>query len=292
MKFSFVILHYLTQNDTEECINSILSMKSEASFNIVVVDNASTNDSGMRLQEKYKNIKQVHFIKNETNLGFAKGNNVGYIFSKKILKVDFIILLNNDTIIKQQNFIMEIIRKFKENRFHILGPDIISTVDGLHQNPQRSQELNPKEIRKMIFVLNIYKIFNIFNAEWILDKYRGVGNSIKENGWERERVNVQLHGSCLIFSPDYVRNYKGLYDNTYMYMEEHILFYIAKKENLKVLYSPDLKIFHKEDSSTNALYKKAKKKRAFLYKNLIRSSKELLKIKENNQLYRENIIDN
>lgn len=43
-------------------------------------------------------------------------------------------------------------------------------------------------------------------------------------------------------------------------MEEDILFYIAWKERLKVLYSPNIEILHKEDSSTNALFNNKIKK--------------------------------
>src|SRR5690606_33369348 len=109
--------------------------------------------------------------------------------------------------------------------------------------------------------------------------------------WKRQYEGVVLHGACMIFDPVYVRKYTGLYSNTFMYMEEYILNYIAEKENLKIVYSPDIQILHKEDSSTNAVYKKESKKRLFVYENSRKSLKELERVISNGDYYKKYIID-
>ena len=73
-------------------------------------------------------------------------------------------------------------------------------------------------------------------------------------------------------------------------MEEEILFYIAKQEKLNTLYSPRIQIFHKEDSSTNALVKSGRKKKIFIYKNEILSLKQLLSIIRDNNIYRQDML--
>ena len=75
---AFVILHYNTMKETTDCICSIEKNIDGDKYNIVVVDNASPNGSGIQLEERYKENKRVHVILNSENQGFAKGNNLGY----------------------------------------------------------------------------------------------------------------------------------------------------------------------------------------------------------------------
>ncbi|WP_445505433.1 glycosyltransferase family 2 protein [Niallia sp. 03091] len=299
MKCTFVVLHYLTYDDTYECIESILHNIEYENYNIVVVDNGSQNNSGEMLEKNYAGNKKVHIVKSKKNLGFAKGNNLGFMYAKLTLKSDFIILINNDTLIEQKNFLSELIEKYKTTPFHVLGPDILSTKDGLHQNPQLDKVIQEPEIKKIILKIKIKAFLNKIGCEeLIMNTYFSFKKGGKETNelnnslnWQAEQENIQLHGACLIFSPDYVNNYNGLYDNTFMYMEEHILFYITNREKLKTLYFPKIRILHKEDSSTDALFNKSNKKRLFVYKNMIASLNELLRIHRDNSIYIENMKD-
>lgn len=63
-KIVFVILHYQTIKDTEECINSILQNINYGNFEIVIVDNFSTDGSGQVLKDKYNNLSNMHVILN------------------------------------------------------------------------------------------------------------------------------------------------------------------------------------------------------------------------------------
>ncbi|WP_164464047.1 glycosyltransferase [Bacillus sp. PK3-056] len=301
MRFSFVVLHYLTNQDTEECIDSILKNVVYDDYFIIVVDNGSPNDSVKILSEIYKENNKVKFITNKQNLGFAKGNNIGYNFAKNKLNSDFIILLNNDTIIKQPTFISTIIKKYEEYNFDVLGPDIVSTQDGLHQNPRLKSTISEMEINTIVkqlkrkyylnllgieaIVVYIYRLIKSFYSTKTESRIYNKNNE----SYKQQLENTSLHGACFIFSPKYVKRYNGLYSNTFMYMEEDILFYIAKKENLNLLYSPDIQIFHKEDSSTDATFKKDSKKRRFFYKHKIESAQEFLNILQDNSIYIEDI---
>lgn len=283
-KFCFVILHYLTLEDTVECVESIKNNISYNNYSIIIVDNCSPNDTGKLLDEKYRDNSDVTLILNSSNLGFAKGNNVGFNYAKYKLGADFIALINNDTFIKQTDFIEQVIAIFENKKFHILGPDIISTTDNSHQNP-RNITLQNKE--RLIGYLKLYKYLLILNYFGLDKAFENLKKTIiskpivsreKELNlqWNKEYENVKVHGSAIIFSSKYIEKYDGLNPSTFMYSEEAILFYIAQRDKLKIIYSPDVKIFHKEDSSTNSLYKKKLLKRRFYYKNFIHSGKVLL----------------
>jgi GT2 family glycosyltransferase len=291
-KFCFVILHYLIYDDTIECINSILGNIDYKNFDVVVVDNGSNNGSGDRIKEKYEDNSKIFVIINPANLGFAKGNNVGYQFAKYKLKSDFIALINNDTLIKQNDFIDSIINKHAVKPFHILGPDIISIIDGRHQNPSpvtlQDKDVLIKFIKnyKILLFLNYFlidKFMENFKKKIIKKPFINLNIQAIDNKENKELVNVKLHGSCLVFSPEYIQNYEGLYPKTFMYSEEAILYFIAKRDHLTTIYFPQAKIYHKEDSSTEYLYKKNYKKRRFYYKNFIDSGFVFLELMEKNK---------
>ncbi len=287
-KFAFVVLHYLTTEDTIECVNSIINNIKYSNYKIVIVDNGSPNGSGAIIKEKFINNDKITVILNKNNLGFAKGNNVGFQHAKHRLKADFIALINNDTIIEQSDFITKIIEKFKSSHFHILGPDIISTKDSTHQNPRPRTLQKKDELKDQIKLYRTKLFLNFFLLDNILEKLKKyfikkpfvtVSETIGPS-WEKEKLDVKLHGSALVFSPLYLKLYEGLYPKTFIYSEEAILYFIAKRDNLKTIYSPTIKILHKEDSSTNEIFKKNFKKRRFYYKNFIKSGKVLLELME------------
>jgi GT2 family glycosyltransferase len=293
-KFTFVILHYQTVNDTIDCVDSILNNVDYQNYHIIVIDNGSTNNSGKILLKRYSHNKKIIIIINEENLGFARGHNIGFKYAKHTLRSDFIALLNNDTLIEQPNFIQSLINKFDSIPYHIVGPDIISTKDKRHHNPCPKNLQNIASLRKHILNNRILLILNYMLLDKFLERIKKrifkkpiiVPQQLDLNcSPQEEKLDVQLHASCIIFSPLYVNLYEGLYQKTFMYSEEAILYFIAKRDGLTSLYYPHIKIYHKEDSSTDYLFNRNYKKRRFYLKNFIRSGKLLLNLmKQTNRI--------
>ena len=127
-EFAFVILHYMAKQETIDCVASILE-KTKAEpmkVSIVIVDNASANGTGRELQQLYQGAENIYVILNPENLGFAQGNNVGFEFAKKTLNSDFICLINNDTLLTQDDFLSRICADYQQHHFAVLGPQILS----------------------------------------------------------------------------------------------------------------------------------------------------------------------
>lgn len=80
-----VILNYKTYLDTERLVGDILSRRIKHDIRIVIVDNASPNESFEYLNNALKNLDQIEIIQSSCNAGFAKGNNVGLRLLKNIL---------------------------------------------------------------------------------------------------------------------------------------------------------------------------------------------------------------
>lgn len=273
-KFSFVVLHYKSYKDTIECVNSILDLYSEV--NVVIVDNASGDGTVEKLIKKYKSKENIYIIKNNRNLGFAEGNNVGYTYAREVLLSEFILVCNNDLIFSQEDYLVKIKKIYNETGAYIIGPDIESLSDGQHQNPMSPTTTSPYRINReilryklLLFLskLNIYDFLkknNFHNVQ--LQQNRIVHNELKEN--------EVLHGSMLIFTPRYVKKEENAFRlGTFLYMEEDILYVYARSKNYKTLYAPNLHVYHKEDSSTNKQYRTSKEKREFIFRNMIKSLK-------------------
>ena len=270
MNITVVVLHYENIKDTKECLDSLKKYLNDTknNINVVVVDNGSIKEK-TAAKEDYVNDK-IYFIESGRNLGFAKGNNIGFHYAKYELHSDIIILANNDLIFKQVDFMNQIAKEMIENHIDVAGPRIISLVDHKNQNPVPYAHPDLVSVNKRIFKLHVLKIMCYFGVDKFFQTIfsRKYSTDVKSD-------NYQLHGACLIMANNYVKNYDGLYPKTFMYMEEDILKYITKRDNLIMKYFDGAEVFHKEGSSTEKIYGEGRKKRLFYYKWNIDGCKKL-----------------
>ena len=96
-KICFLILNYITYDETVKCVESIFNNIDTKNFDIVIVDNCSPDKSGEKLVNRYINNSNIHVLLNKDNIGFLAGNNVGYIYARNKLNSEFIVMLNSDT---------------------------------------------------------------------------------------------------------------------------------------------------------------------------------------------------
>lgn len=291
-RIGFVILHYLSEKMTIECVDNIVNKFDMNLCHIVVVDNASPNGSGAKLREKYKNTGYCTVILNNENVGFSKGNNIGYRYIKDIFKPKFIVVLNNDVLIEDKAFIKKLELIYEETEYYVLGPDILACKTGVHQNPMRSVGYTKEEIAKIINVrkrwLTIYPLHFIFDylnvrcrkiISKLIRKKRKSPKEINTLAIEKRIENPVLHGACYIFSEKYIENEENAFNpNTFLYFEEDILHYNCIKKNYLMLYDSNIKVKHMEDVSTDMAFKSQYQKRKMKYTNLINSASVLYNI--------------
>lgn len=103
-KVCIIILNWNGFDDTVECLES-LKETTYPNYEVIVVDNASTGDDVKILQEKFGDY--IHIIRNDSNYGFAKGNNIGIRYALQ-RNAAYVLLLNNDTIVDAQ-FLHELV---------------------------------------------------------------------------------------------------------------------------------------------------------------------------------------
>lgn len=271
-KIVFLILHYLTYNETTKCINIIKNNAKNCNYEIVVVDNGSSNNTGKKLLNKYKEQKNIHIIISKENLGFARGNNLGFKYIKEKLSPDFIVMLNNDVYLLNDKFCDEIINEYNVSKFAVLGPKIYLKDNNICNFPDKIQSLKYFKTKRRENILLYY--FNKFNIRYLFSIYLKFKNIIikqEKINYNIKKENILLNGCCLIFSKEYINKFDGIDDRTFLYYEEQLLYLRLKKNNLKSVFNPKLEVLHDEGVSTKKKTKNKKKRFEFVLKHEIDS---------------------
>jgi len=114
---SVVVLTYNNLEFTEACLHSLELNTNYSNWELIIVDNASTDGTPEFLREYAASRDHVSLILNDENLGFAAGNNVGL----KQAKGEFQILLNNDTYVTP-GWLKDLVRHFDDESIGLVGP--------------------------------------------------------------------------------------------------------------------------------------------------------------------------
>lgn len=120
-KITIIILNWNLPDDTLECLESVHKID-YPNFDVIVVDNASTDDSVEKIKKAYPNIT---LIENKENLGFAEGNNVALRYALNKKDSDYFFLLNNDCIVDKHVFTYLIDATDKFPNGGVFGPKIL-----------------------------------------------------------------------------------------------------------------------------------------------------------------------
>lgn len=268
----FVILHYMVYDETVQCVETLLH-RIDGNKQIIIVDNASSNNSGKKLKDKYKKYDNVLVLLNKENSGFARGNNVGYRYAKKQFSPDYIVVMNNDIELTQKDFINQIERIYQTEKYAVLSPDIYSTSSQVHQSPKRLTSVSLEEAKHLYSAYEKkLKSQVVVPARCYLKKfsklklfyYQKRSQQLKID-YTKKYYNVPLHGSCFIFAKPFIEKRKdAFFEGTFFYFESEILDYECQRDGLLELYDPSIQVLHHQNISTSAVYSSDLKKVRFM----------------------------
>lgn len=249
----FLILHYNTIEMTHKCVDSIFRLvcPENMSIHIVIVDNASPDKSGEQLAKEYEHKKGITVLLNERNSGFSSGNNIGYRYIKGHMSCRYLIVANNDICFCQANMIEKIKELDKQYSYDILGPDILNSRTGKHQNPLAYNPPTIKQVSKTIHFNRIALVLYPVLYPLLRQFFRDAGKEKENNQYEKVQEDVCLMGACLILSEKFILNRKLIFEpETEFYYEEFLISLWAKKNRKKLLYSPVIQVLHEEGAAT------------------------------------------
>lgn len=229
MDLSIVIVNYNTFELTRDTINSILKYSYPFSYEIIVVDNASGDDSLDKLTELFKD--KVKFIKSAENNGFAAGNNLAL----KDVSSKFVLLLNSDTIVWEDT-LENIYSYMLENKdVGACGCQVLLEDNTLDKACKRSFP-NVKN--------SFFRLFHI--------PTKSSGNDYNLDNLDDDGVyEIDCLTGAFIFMRSEVLSQIGLLDETFfMYGEDIDLCYRIKKAGWKIVYFGKNKITHFKGASS------------------------------------------
>lgn len=247
MKLSIIIVNYNTYTLTKQTIDSVLEKKLKFEYEIMLVDNASQDDSMTRLQEDYKEIISqglLNITLNDANLGFAKANNIGMRKSKG----EYILLLNSDTYVVEDCLqqCMQYIEHYNteaviqgENKCKIgaLGCKVILPDGTLDHACKRGF---PTPRASLYYFLKLHKRDKV--------KY-GLYDALHLD--ENEVGEVDCLMGAFMLMPRHVLDQVGLLDEDFfMYGEDIDLCYRIKEGGHKIMYYPEASIIHYKGGSS------------------------------------------
>ena len=223
-KIAVIIINWKKYDLTLNCIDSVLK-SSYKNFKIILIDNEAQNS----FPDEINKSEQIKIIKNENNEGFSKANNQGIRYSIKN-GFDYVLLLNNDTLIKN---------------------DLIFSL------VQQSSTLNQKIIQPLI--LN-YDGTKIWNAGGKINNFFGTFETLKKgksykNFKSDKNLTEWFTGCCVLIKLE-IFNHVGYFDERFFAYYEDVDYSIRlKKMGYSIALMTNSYLQHYESASSKSLNK-------------------------------------
>lgn len=225
-----VVLNFEAYQETECCVDQILAYHMGIA-GIIIVDNDSKNESVAYLRKKYNRNKKIKIVKSNRNRGFAKGNNLGIKIAREKWQAEYILLLNSDTLMLQEDYIEKLFSVYDE------GVAVIQS-NALRTNGRLTSRSYDAYTLKAL----LCELFNL-----ICDTYDVYSPWHNQKAYE---IGPHISGCDIMLTPYYFEKFNGLYPLTFLFIEEHILKILIKKAGLTSRIAEEACLLHKESMST------------------------------------------
>lgn len=217
-----IILNWNGLQDTLECLESVSNLDYQ-NYSVVLVDNASTDNSVQTIKHTYPN---VTLIENKENLGFTGGNNIAMHYAMDHL-ADYVWLLNNDVIVEPDTLSKLVTEAEK-------SPDIglVSPVIYYYDEPEQIQ-------------------FCGSYIDW--ENYR-IRHAKDIETWSQINRNqfISLWGTALLIKSNVIKKIGYLNSKYFAYHEDCEYCIRSAKASYKIILELSAKVYHKDSRSTGS----------------------------------------
>ena len=229
---SICIVSWNVQEDLQACLDSLYQGSHQLSFEVIVVDNASADDTVAVLNQQYP---QVCLIASQENRGFAGGCNEGILHAAG----RYVLLLNPDTVVPPRALDEIIDFADQHPRAGIVGPTLLFP-DGRLQYSCRH------------FPTVTAAIFRNTFLGRIIPGTRSVTDYLM-SGWDHNEVREVdwVSGACMLLRRELIEQI-GLLDEQFFWGSEDVDYcWRAHKAGWQVLYTPQPQVIHAVGCSSN-----------------------------------------
>jgi len=213
---SIIITNYNGGKLLLDCLDSVFASTYD-NYEVILVDNASKDQSQLKGKTKFPKIK---LVENRKNLG-ASGRNSGI----KIAKGDFIVLLDNDTKVTP-NWLIEFLKNYRKNGY------------GLYQGKLLLMD-NPNKINSAGCMINIFG-FSFARGSGEVDK-----------GQYDEKIEINFPATACAFIPKDIFKKVGFFDlEFFAYLEDTDFGWRAMRQGIKSYFASSVVVYHKWSATT------------------------------------------
>lgn len=224
-KISIIIPSFNTRELLKACLQSLKTDNPD--YEIIVIDNGSTDGSKAMLQEFQSHNHKLKTIFNQKNQGFGQANNQGI----KIASGDYLLFLNSDTLVKDQAP-FKMVKFLEDNpQAGMVGCRLLNK-DGTYQ-----ASAGPFPNLWITFIM-------LFAEHWLGDLVRGSFAQKKEVDW--------VMGAAMMVRKEVIDKAGLMDESIFMYMDEVEWCYRIKKAGFKVMFYPGAEIIHLFGASSRA----------------------------------------
>lgn len=238
MDLSVIIVNWNTKKLLEDCLSSTYKFTKDISFEVIVVDNASKDDSPQMVAKKFPEVK---VIKNKQNLGFTKANNQGI----KAAKGEYIMLLNSDAYLIENSF-KKLIDFAKSQKSNVIVAPLLLNEDQTIQQSLGFFPNLPQIFYWMSFIDDLP--FGQFFKPYHVDH---------DSFYRRQREVDWATGAAILIPREAIKKAGGLNEQIFMYGEDVEWCFRLKKEGFKIILFPHAKIVHIGRGSSQKIPTKA-----------------------------------
>jgi GT2 family glycosyltransferase len=226
MDMSIVLVCWNNIDYLDPCLESLYESNLESSFDVVVVDNGSTDGSQEMLREKYPDVK---IIQNEGNVGLGKASNQGI----EATNGEFILLLNNDTIVNKKALDGMVNLMREKSDAGAVGIKLLNEDDSFQSGFGGFSSLWEE------FLIAI----QIGERIWPGYPLHGDSDTIQQVGW--------MSSACLLVRRETLNQIGLLNEYYFIYGDETDIQYRMQEAGWKAYYIPDATIIHFGGRSMN-----------------------------------------
>ncbi len=228
---SIIIVTWNSEEFIKNCLQSIFNTKGSIELEVIVIDNGSQDETVKIVQEFEPLVKPVL---NQTNLGYARGNNQGI----EIARGEYILLLNPDVELKEK--CLQLMLDFMEKHTDIdgLGPQLLNLNGTIQPSCREFPDFS-------ILLWEISGLSYLFPESRIFGRWR-----MGYFDFQSPREVDQPMGSCLLLSRKILERIGILDERFPIYFNDVDLCYRMKKNGGKLYFFPEAKAFHYKGGST------------------------------------------
>ncbi|WP_066297130.1 glycosyltransferase family 2 protein [Bacillus sp. FJAT-29937] len=232
MDVSIIIVNYNTKKLTTECIQSIYHSNTSCQFEIILIDNNSTDGTVEAIRGTFPNIEVVA---NKDNVGFSKANNQAINLSKG----RYILLLNSDTIVKNGTIDTMVQFMDKHEDIGASGCKVVLPDGSLDKACHRGFPTPAASFYYMSGLARRYPTIPRFN-----------GYHLGHLNMNKTHEIDCLVGAFMLVRREAIVQVGLLDENFFMYGEDIDWCYRIKEVGWKIFYYPHVEIIHYKGASS------------------------------------------